>query len=125
LKRSNWDWAAADRAFKRAIALNPNLAAAYDGHVNLLSIFGRHDEAVAEGSRAKELDPLSMAVATRMGLTLLFARRHDEAIHALEQSLAMDPHSSVPYPFLGYNYAAKGMYPAALDAYRQAVALRR
>jgi serine/threonine protein kinase/Tfp pilus assembly protein PilF len=123
VKRYSWDWPGAERAFKRAISLNTNLAVAHDGYANFLSNVGRHEEAVAEGRRAKELDPLSLGFSTRLGLTLLFARRHDEAIDALKQSLVMDPASSVPYLFFGYNYAAKGLFAEAVAAYLEAIRL--
>jgi tetratricopeptide (TPR) repeat protein len=93
VKRSAWDWVGAERAYKRAIELNPNLADAHDGYANFLSVMSRHEEAVNESRLAKELDPLSLNFATRLGLTLLFARRHDEAIQALKLALALDPWS--------------------------------
>jgi TolB-like protein/Flp pilus assembly protein TadD len=123
VKRYSWDWPGAERAYKRAISLNTNLAAAHDGYANFLSNVGRHEEAVAESRRAKELDPLSLGYSTRLGLTLLFARRHDEAIDALKQSLVMDPASSVPHLFFGYNYAAKGLFAEAVAAYLEAIRL--
>lgn len=123
VKRYSWDWPGAERAYKRAISLNTNLAAAHDGYANFLSNVGRHEEAVAESRRAKELDPLSLGFSARLGLTLLFARHHDEAIDALKQSLVMDPASSVPYLFVGYNYAAKGLFAEAVDAYLEAIRL--
>ena len=70
VKRSAWDLQGAERAFKRAISLNENLAEAHDGYATFLSVMGRHAEAVDESTRAKELDPLSLGFATRLGLTL-------------------------------------------------------
>ena len=40
----------------------------------------RYDEAVAEGRRAQELDPLSLPGKTQLGFTLFVAGRYDEAI---------------------------------------------
>src|SRR6185436_13442529 len=117
VKRNAWDWVGAERAYKRAIELNPNLADAHDGYANFLSVMSRHEEAVNESRLAKELDPLSLNFATRLGFTLLFARRHDEAIQALELARAMDPSSPVPFLFFGYNYAAKGLSAEAIGAY--------
>ena len=54
-----WEWADAEREYKRAIALNPNLALAHRWYASYLGLVGRHDEAIAEIMRARELDPLS------------------------------------------------------------------
>ena len=53
------DWAGSDTEYARAFALNPNYAFAHDQYSILLALQGRLDEAVAEGKRAAELDPLS------------------------------------------------------------------
>ena len=123
VKRNAWDWAGAEHAYKRAIELNPNLADVHDGYAAFLGVMSRSEEAVNEARLARELDPLSLNFATRLGLTLLFARRHDEAIQALKLALAMDPRSSVTFLFFGYNYAAKGLYAEAIDAYQEAIRL--
>ena len=65
-----FDWPGCEREFRRAIALNPNYAFAHDQFGMALAFTGRFDEAVAEGRRAAELDPLSPQVSDR---------RHDGA----------------------------------------------
>lgn len=57
-----WNWAGAERNFKRAIELNPNYAKAHLWYALLLSCQGRHDEALAEVKLATEIDPLSQDV---------------------------------------------------------------
>ena len=56
----NWDWSSAEREFRRAIALNPNYPVAHAWYGGYLAAMGRHDEAISEGRRAQELDPLSL-----------------------------------------------------------------
>src|SRR5204863_9313372 len=75
----DWDWAAAERESKRAIALNPNSAMAHFSHAHVLSDLGRHDEAVAEGMRAVELDPLFFLYRAIGALFLHHAGRNEEA----------------------------------------------
>ena len=58
----DWDWAAAEGDFKRAIQLNPDYARAHLGYALLLSCLGRSDEALIEIQRAMEIDPLSQDV---------------------------------------------------------------
>ena len=57
------DWAASDKEFQRAIALNPNYAFAHDQWALSLGCQGRFDESIAEGKRAVELGPLDPAIA--------------------------------------------------------------
>ena len=60
-----WDWAGAERQFRRAIELNSNYAAAhYWFHIPLVAT-GRMDEAWAHTRRALEIEPL--AVGSHIG----------------------------------------------------------
>ena len=52
-----------------------------------LGALGRFDEAIAEGKRAVELDPLSPVINTDLAQTLFNARRYDEAIAQLRKTL--------------------------------------
>ena len=60
----DWDWPGSERAFRRAIQLNPNLALAHYGLSKLLASIGRLPEGLREIRRAQELDPLSLMVAS-------------------------------------------------------------
>ncbi|MBL8206397.1 MAG: protein kinase [Blastocatellia bacterium] len=51
----DWDWRAAEKEFKRALELSPNNSDAHRGYAHFLSNSGRHDEAITEGRRAREL----------------------------------------------------------------------
>ena len=79
----DWDWAAAESDFRRAIELNPNYARAHLGYALLLSCLGRSDEALAEIKRAMEIDPLSQDVKSGY-LTILEGR--GEYAQALAQA---------------------------------------
>jgi DNA-binding winged helix-turn-helix (wHTH) protein/TolB-like protein/Flp pilus assembly protein TadD len=69
----DWDWAGAERDFRRAIELNPNYGRAYLGYALLLSCLGRGDEALGQIKRAMEIDPLSQDVKSGY-LTILEGR---------------------------------------------------
>ena len=66
----DWDWKGAEVEYKRAIELQPNYAPAYHRYAWFLSDIGRNDEAMRQIRRARELDPLSIVVATNVGRTL-------------------------------------------------------
>ena len=87
----DWDWAGADREFRRGLELNPNDALGRNWHGGYLSVLGRHDEAIAEQQRALELDPLSVIVNANLARALYRARRYDEAIAQARKTLELDP----------------------------------
>jgi serine/threonine-protein kinase len=123
IKLSAWEWAAAEREFKRAIELNPNLARARGTYALYLSLQGRHEQAIAERKRARELDPLSPIVNFGVGYSLLLARQNDQAIEAANRTLELDPNYPGAHNLLGYAYAAKGQYQEAIAAYQEGIRL--
>ncbi|HBB97492.1 MAG TPA: hypothetical protein DC054_19090, partial [Blastocatellia bacterium] len=87
----DWDWAGAEREYKRAIELNPNYATPHHGYAYLLISSGRTEEAIAEIKKAEAIDPLSVLFQTDHGEYYYFARRPDEAIAQLQKAIDMDP----------------------------------
>jgi serine/threonine protein kinase/TolB-like protein/Tfp pilus assembly protein PilF len=125
IKLDGWDWATAEREYKRAIELNPNLQKAHGGYSRYLSVMGRHDESLAEIKRTRELDPLSPIANTAVGERLRYARQYDQAIEALKKTLERDQNFPNMYFSLGHVYMAKGQYAEAIAAYQEAIRLGR
>ena len=103
----SWEWEEAEREYKRAIELNPNLALARRWYAAYLRLMGRHDQAIAEITRARQLDPLSPGVNATVGFVLSSAGRYDEASEALKKTLEMDRSYPYTHLFLGHVYAAQ------------------
>ncbi len=124
-KDYDWDWAACEREFKRAIELNPNYATARQWYAEYLAAMSRHAEAIAEAQRAEQLDPLSPVI--RVGEAAyggyLYARRYDEAIRRLRETVSLFPEFEVAYRELGNACVANGMDQDAFLAYRKALSL--
>jgi DNA-binding winged helix-turn-helix (wHTH) protein/TolB-like protein/Tfp pilus assembly protein PilF len=119
-----WDWAQADRLFKRAIALAPDYATAHQWYgAHYLTPRGRLDEALVETRRAREIDPLSAVFNTFVGATLYFAGRYDEAVEECRRTVELHPDFGVAHWYLGRAYLQKGRFPDALAELRKAVAL--
>ena len=117
-------WIRADEGFRRALELNPNSAIAHDWYGAVyLRPMGRHDEAIAQGRRAKELDPLTPDIRVDLGFAYNFARRYDDAIAECKQILDIDPNFYFTYWCLGYAYWQKGMLEEAIAAYQRGVDL--
>jgi Predicted integral membrane protein len=117
----DFDMAGSISEFQRAIALNPNYATAHHWYGNgpLLAL-GRFEEAIAEGKRAVELDPLSPIINADLGQNLYNARRYDEAIAQLRKTLEIDPTFYYAHYNLGIALQLKGDMPTAIAEYTKA-----
>jgi TolB-like protein/Flp pilus assembly protein TadD len=112
------------REFQRAIELNSNYATAHQQYGNnTLSALGRFDDAIAEGKRAVELDPLSLVINSDLGVDYLYARRYDEAIAQFRKTLELDPQYYFARLMLGQALEAKGDRDTAIGEYQKARAL--
>ncbi|MCX5801031.1 MAG: protein kinase [Candidatus Eisenbacteria bacterium] len=118
-----WDWAGAEREFKRAIELDPSNPTAGHWHSHLLRHRGRLDEALAEIKRAQELDPLSLVISSNVGEVLYYLRQYDEAIAQYKKTLELDPNFAVAHSCLGSVYAAQGRFDEAIAESQKARAL--
>jgi serine/threonine-protein kinase len=120
-----WDWAAADALFRRAIAHNPQYATAHQWYaMNCLVPQGRFEEAQAELERALALDPLSLAVNTSVGLRFFYARELASAAGALRKTVELNPEFGAAHYFLGHALISMGRYGEAIAALERAVTLQ-
>src|SRR5437899_2315315 len=118
---SEIDLAGATREDKRAIELKPNDADAHHWFSNdSLAALGQFDEAIAEGKRSVELDPLSIVINADLGETLFYARRFDESVAQLRKTLEIDPTSFYAHYNLGIALQAKGDLSGAIAEYEKA-----
>jgi TolB-like protein/DNA-binding winged helix-turn-helix (wHTH) protein/tetratricopeptide (TPR) repeat protein len=117
------DPAETEKLFKKAIELNPNYATAHHWYARFLSETGRHQEAVAEINRARELDPLSLIINDNVGEMLFAAREFDKAVTQLRKSLEMEPNYPRTHLDLGVVYERKGMFDQAIAEFQKSRAL--
>jgi TolB-like protein/tetratricopeptide (TPR) repeat protein len=119
-----WDLVAAEREFRRAIALNPNYATGHAWYAeDALAPLGRLDEAIAEVKRAQALDPTSLAVNAVVALVYYLARQYDQAVEQLRKTLEIEPGFAVAHQYLGRAYLQKAEHGQALAEFQRAAAL--
>jgi serine/threonine-protein kinase len=105
----DWDGPAAERAFKRAILLDPGFEEARHLYAIFLIHCNRMEEAEAELTRTLEVDPLLAAAHQTFGRLHLSMRRPDQAITHFREALTLEPMFSLAHAQLGHAYLQKGM----------------
>jgi eukaryotic-like serine/threonine-protein kinase len=111
-----WDWAGAERAFKRAMELNPGYPTARHFFGIFLIFVGRFDEAIQELRKAQELDPVSAPITWVLGEAFAYARQYDRAIQEHKRAMELDPAAYQPYLHVALPYSMKGMHEEAIAA---------
>ena len=110
-------------AYRQAIALRPDDAAAYSNLGLVLQRQGQFDEAIAASRKAIALRPDLAEAHSNLGNALKESERLDEAIASYQRALAFNPRSAATHLNLGAALTQKGEVDAAIAACRQAVAL--
>jgi TolB-like protein/Tfp pilus assembly protein PilF len=119
----DWDFAGAEKEYRRALALNPNFATAHQWYAELLSVLARHNEAIAEVRKAEELDPFSMIIHHEAGQILQNAREYPQALEEYARAEAIDPGFSQPHDSSALAYRRMGEFDQALKELRIAARL--
>ncbi len=105
-----WDWGAAEAAFKRSIELNPSYASARVFYSHFLTAMGRNDEAAVQIERALELDPLNSFHQALYATQLVMVGQIDDAIEQFRKLFERDPGLGFGHgPFQDALYR-KGLY---------------
>lgn len=120
----DWDWAAAEREFLRAISLNPHNPVAHLWYgVSCLASLGRLDEALAEVNLAQALDPVSSIVSRNIALIHYYQRNLDLALGQSDHTIEQNPHFSAAYWTLGLIQEQRGELDEAVAAFKRAIEL--
>ncbi|MCJ7579544.1 MAG: protein kinase [Candidatus Aminicenantes bacterium] len=116
----DWDLAAAEKAFERAIHFNPNYASAHHWYAFYMTAKGRHDEALTEMKKAQELDPLSVVICTAAGWILYLGGHYDLAEEQCLRALEMDSNYHVAHVVCGLVCLQKKNYVKAISEFQRA-----
>jgi len=100
LKVEDWDWTGAEVEARRALELN----FVHDSYQSILSITGRHAQAIAAGEHTVKVDPLSPYIHGSFGIVLYVARRYDDALAQLKRTLELEPRNTAAVQMMGATY---------------------
>ena len=118
-----WDWATAEREYKRALQLNPGDAQVHHWYAGYLMYVGRFEEGISEARWARDRDPLSLPVNNALAGRLLAARHYDEALGQVQKTLQLDPHFAPAHQTLGWVYLHSGKRAQAIEEFQKALQL--
>jgi TolB-like protein/Flp pilus assembly protein TadD len=119
----DWNRSAAEAEFRKGLELNPNYAPGHQWYGVFLASEGRFEEAVAQITRARELDPLSLIIGDVVGWIYSLARRNDDAIREFRKAIDLDPRFYPTHYDLGLTYVDMGKYEEAIAELEQARSL--
>ena len=112
----DWDYTASEQQFKQALQIKPGYFPARIWYSFMLSVKGRHDEALELIQRTAEIEPLSLIVHQAAALIFHYAGRDEEAITHCQRLIEMDPAYVVAYEIITRPLLRLGRYQEALEA---------
>jgi len=118
-----WNWPAAERSFRRAIAADPNYATGHHWYGDFLAGRGRLAESLGEMRRAHQLDPLSRQIGVEWGWVSYLMHQNDEAAAHIRQALELDPNYAQGHLRLGLVQIQQRRYPEAIASLQRAIDL--
>ena len=119
----DWKFLEAEKAFKRALELNPNNWRTLVYYAWMLGETGRSEEAMVPARRAQELDPLNTSANVAVAEAFYLSRNFDEAIKEYSKNLDLSPNDPAMHYFLAWPYEQKGMFEEAITLLEKAVTL--
>ena len=123
VKKTDWDWAGAEREFKRALELDPNSLETHSLYVSFQVDVGRLDEALVYAKRTDELGLRRPGyMASQQAYVYFHLRQYDQAIELYLKAKERNPNRARANFHLAEAYLGKKMYEEAIAEMQKAVA---
>ena len=117
----DWDWPAAEKEYRKALAINPSLPEAQLGYANYLATLGRFDEALSRVQQAYLYDPLAVESRNEALWIYYFSGRMPETINQCKKTIELEPAAGTAYAVLTLAYAQSGKHAETLRAAEDAI----
>ena len=114
----DWDYAGAEREFRRSIALDPRRADTWHWLSHLLTATGRFAESLNASKKAIELEPFDLPSQNHLGWCHYFAGEYDRAIEQHRRVLELDPIHGQTRLLLGRALSQRRQFGEALEHLR-------
>jgi tetratricopeptide (TPR) repeat protein len=109
----------AEKHFKRALELNPNLDMAHYHYAWGLCLWGRMEEAISEHKLAQKCDPYNPLHTAWLGGLYDFAGRYQEAVNQALKSFKIQKDYLIGYIVLGRAYLHMGRHEEAIKIHKK------
>jgi TolB-like protein/DNA-binding winged helix-turn-helix (wHTH) protein/Flp pilus assembly protein TadD len=117
----------ADELASKALALDPSYARAHTIKAGIVSLQGRHDEAIAENERALALDPALLYAVAGLSWDYLYRGEFEKSLEFSDKAIRLSPHDPSLEDWYRARMAANfGLkrYDLAIDWARRAIAIK-
>jgi serine/threonine protein kinase/tetratricopeptide (TPR) repeat protein len=115
----DWDWAAAEREFQRALELDPNNARTHVLYSLHLEFLGKMDEALKNLRRAIALDPLNLNGLDNLAEAYIYTGQYAESIEEGKKIVEIDPAFANVHYHLSQAYFCTGKYDLWLEEWEK------
>ena len=115
----DWDWAAADASYRKALDLDPGGAETLRQAGNMAAFIGRWNDAIDLTTKAIERDPLRPHSYASLGDVYLAVERDTDAEAAYRKAIELDPGGTQWHYNVGLALLLQGKNEAALREMRQ------
>ncbi|MBS1806136.1 MAG: winged helix-turn-helix domain-containing protein [Acidobacteria bacterium] len=124
LWRHDWDFAGAEKAYDRSIALAPSYSCAHEDRAAYMAFLGKKDEALAELTKVNGLD---IGPGAQMTAAAVFYQLRDypKLIKVSKEGIATNPNESLEHFDLGIGYEGIGRHAEAIAELKTAVELSK
>ncbi|MGI8743495.1 MAG: tetratricopeptide repeat protein [Bryobacteraceae bacterium] len=115
----NWNAAAADREFRRAIELDPKYATAHHWYATFLLMRREFQKALGQITLAQRLEPSSPSILADKAVILFASGRTEEAMNRLRDVTKIDRDLQSSHLYLMSFYASENDYAGYLNELKQ------
>jgi serine/threonine-protein kinase len=119
----DWNWADADREFRRAIALNPGSGKTHWQYGAYLRFNGWRDSAIAEHRRASRIDPLNPMFLGELSLAYAWANQGDSAVRSARIAVDLEPNLAPVRYARSHAFLSAGQFDSAIVEGKRAMEL--
>ena len=113
----NWD--RAEKEFRKALELNPDLISAHQRYGSYLSFMGRFEEAIRHYETALELDPFSLQSNVNLATAYYLRGDYERAVNHLVNTSELEPNYMPTHFVLACAYIQQGRLAEAIAEFQQ------
>ena len=112
------DWIRAEREFRRALELDPDLVSAHQRYGSYLTFLGRFEESLRHYETALELDPFSLQINMNLATTYYLRGEYDRAVKHLNRTMELEPNYMPIHFVLGCVYIQQKRWEEAIKEFQ-------